>query len=41
MEKELEFIVDRYLCEKIKEKSGNKKNKLYSDFLIIIVKKSK
>ena len=26
----------RYLCEKIKEKSGNHKNKLYSDFLNII-----
>ena len=26
----------RYLCEKIKEKSGNQKNKLYSDFLNII-----
>ena len=25
----------RYLCEKIKEKSGNQKNKLYSDFLNI------
>ena len=26
----------RYLCEKIKEKSGNQNNKLYSDFLNII-----